>query len=558
MRRLSTLLSLTLVAGVSVPAAFAASGGQPGRPTQPGSSGEHRPATYEVGVAEKSLAPADDDWTGIYLGGYGFSRFTRAPAKGELGSATGSTARYGVHVRAIAVGDGRDTIELAQLDVQGFFAAYQQGPFGIEAIRKAVSEQTGIPAGSILVDSNHSHSGPDAVGVWGGIPTVYLKHLYEQTVAALVAAYDSRTPAHLYYGTAPGGVVGEAERYPAPGDPLVTNQFSNDPANQVVDDDLRVLQARDADTGRTLLTYLNFSVHPTVLGSDNLYASADYTGDVSYLLGNRFGGFGFDQVATLGRTQPTHAGCPDASKTGAQERAECALDAYATQVVDRAALAVDSAQPLTGDPVVALHSYLIADPATNAALLGLVYSPAMGVAAAYRPANPPWITGDVIGTLSYSGRIGDLLLNGGPGEMYPQVVQTVADTVGSDVRDVVNIGTAGDFLGYIIAPLEAYPEPIRRSLLSGDPPPAGDPSCGSPVGCPSPIDNDTYFFNASHTFGERLICSQLRGAGEILAGDPDLYWSRYDRCQAFRTDHVLPADLDTTFPAQPDLSAVLQ
>ena len=33
---------------------------------------------------------------------------------------------------------------------------------------------------------------------------------------------------------------------------------------------------------------------------------------------------------------------------------------------------------------------------------------------------------------------------------------------------------------------------------------------------PDPLGNDNYFFNVSHTMGERITCSLLRGAGALL------------------------------------------
>jgi hypothetical protein len=125
----------------------------------------------------------------------------------------------------------------------------------------------------------------------------------------------------------------------------------------------------------------------------------------------------------------------------------------------------------------------------------------------------------------------------------------------SGITSVMDIGTAGDFLGYIIAPLEAYPEPMYRSVASHDTSCSGVPD---PAGvCPDPVGNDNYFFNISHTFGERLTCDFLRGAGDIVAGDPSRYWSSYNRCPAFANDYAAPAGADTQFPDQPDLSAVL-
>ena len=108
----------------------------------------------------------------------------------------------------------------------------------------------------------------------------------------------------------------------------------------------------------------------------------------------------------------------------------------------------------------------------------------------------------MLGTVTASARIGDVLLSSIPGEAYPQIALEVADRV--KVRGHMTAGLAQDQLGYLIAPYQAYPEPIRRSFFN---------QRGDEV---SPIDNDNYFFNVSHTMGERVTCSLLRGAGEVF------------------------------------------
>jgi hypothetical protein len=241
-------------------------------------------------------------------------------------------------------------------------------------------------------------------------------------------------------------------------------------------------------------------------------------------------------------------------------QSRCALDAYATRVVDRAKLAIAAAKPLRGAPIVAMNSYFMTDVATNAVLIAGSYGGYAIGAPIYRAVNPPWYSASLLGAPSYTGRIGGILISGGPGEMYPQIVAKVRALV-PGMHGYINVGTAGDFLGYIVSPFKAYPEPIRQSFFSGDAPPAGDPDCGggipSPIGCPSPVDNDNYFFNVSHTFGERLTCSLLRGAGDIVAGDKHAYWAKYSRCAAFADDYVRRPNFDTRFPSQPDLSTVL-
>ena len=198
-----------------------------------------------------------------------------------------------------------------------------------------------------------------------------------------------------------------------------------------------------------------------------------------------------------------------------------------------------------------MHSYLIQDVTTNAPIYALSNGGFAAGAPILRQTTPPWFTGNIVGTTTYSGRIGDLLLSGAPGEPYPQIPQAVRDAL-PGMRGYLSLGTAGDFLGYLIAPADAYPEPIRRSLLSGDPPPAGDECEGvpSPVGCPSPIDNDTFFFNPSLTIGERIICSLLRGAGEVTEAGQAPRDAR-SSCALFANDLLMPADADTTFDTGP-------
>jgi hypothetical protein len=365
-------------------------------------------------------------------------------------------------------------------------------------------------------------------------------------------------PATLSYGVAHAGVEGEETKYPATGgDPLLTNQFSTDPNNQVMDDEVRVLQAHNPKTGRVIGTYVNYSSHPTVLGSDNTLVTGDYVGRLNRKIAKRYGGFGFDQVGTLGRTQPARTGCTVPGLAGADESL-CEIDQYASRVMVKIRAAVRAAKPVRGPADVSMSSYLLLDPATSATLVGLVYGGAVVGAPAARTVGAPWFTGDVLGTTAFSGRIGSLLISGGPGEMYPQIVARVRHDV-RGMQGYLNIGTAGDFLGYLIAPLSAYPEPVRRSVLSGDPPPAGDPQCaagGTSVGCPDPVGNDNYFFNVSHTFGLRLTCGLLRGAADQLGKPPTTYTKLYSVCATFANDAALPPGADTSFPPQPDESAL--
>ena len=580
-----------------------------------------KPAIYLVGGGVESINPtqamlANQDF---YLGGYGFSsghpgNVTALPSPlggrysdGILGNGHfDSNGNYvesndgdGSHSRAFAVSDKKATVVLAQIETQGYFNAYKQGPFGENEIRKDAATQIAALVGpktapaptasSIVVDSDHSHGGPDTAGVWGGVPTSYLKMVHDQTVKAIVDAWQAMKPATLTYGIAHAGVSGNFGLYPpqecidagkpdcngvSGADWLLHNQFSTDPANKVMDDEIRVFQARDAkDKDKVLATYVNYASHPTVLDDDNIKVTGDYVGRLNLAMEQAFGGFAMDQVGTLGREQPERATCDDPSITPADPDhadatpafALCELDNYAKRVVTKikAAVSPQHAQQLTGQPIVAMNSYFLSDTTTNGVLLAGEYAGQAIGAPFGRANNAPWYTGTNLGTTVYTGRIGPVLVTGGPGEMYAQIWQRVLETAACapalcgeladhSITSVMNIGTAGDFLGYIIAPLEAYPQPMESSAIS-----TGNGDCGNgvpaPAGiCPKPIGNDNYFFNVSHTFGERLTCDFLRGADDILQKGTT-YWGSYPRCAAFINDHVAPEGLDTQFPAQPNL-----
>jgi hypothetical protein len=478
--------------------------------TLPATAGAKSPARseYQVGVAARSINPdPDGTFAGrpVYLGGYGIGSgpvLGGRPATGILGD--------GISVRALTVSDGSTAFAIADIETQGWFVATKDGPYGLVDMRREVERRTAgaLPAERVVVQTDHTHSGPDTIGVWGDVPVEYRRYIAERTVEAIVEAFEARRAGRLWYGAADAR-------------DLLSNQFDYDESNKVVDSDVRVLQARDR-AGRAFATLLNFSAHTTVLGSSNTKVSGDWVQLANPLLEQRFGGEALTVVGTLGRTQPADRACGDpALPEGSDERYLCTLRDYAARVVDRAAQAVAVAQPVGGDPVVAATSYLIQDPATNALILGLnVGGDAVG-APINRALTPPWLTGNVIGTVTASARIGDVLLSSMPGEAYPQIPLKVRELV--PARGYMTAGLANDQLGYLIAPYEAYPEPIRRSFFN---------QRGDEV---DPISNDNYFFNVSHTMGDRVTCSLLRGAGEAF-GKGLAYRQAYDRCVPFAND----------------------
>ncbi|MEA2272413.1 MAG: hypothetical protein QOI98_1121 [Solirubrobacteraceae bacterium] len=509
---------------------------------------------YSVGIGSRSIAvDPDGNYHGlpVYLGGFGLG----GPPIGNR-HATGNLAG-GPSVRAISIGDGTHNFAIADIEVQGWFAATKDGPLGLVDMRKAVEAAThgGLKATEVVIQSDHTHGGPDMMGVWGGAPIAYRQFVFHQTVDAIVEAFNSRQKGTLFYGTAPGVV-------PATGERLLNNQFDYDSANKVMDSDVRVLQARDA-TGRAFATMLNFSAHATVLGSDNTKATGDWVQTTNPMLEEAFGGKAMTVVGTLGRTQPNRQDCAGAGDA----RNLCKLDVYSRRVVDAAKVAVANAKPMPGGKaVVATESFLITDPASNPLLLGMLYGGALAGIPINRSMTPPFMTGNVIGTITASARIGNVLLSSGPGEMYPQIPLKVRALM-PGIGGYMTAGLANDQLGYLIAPFEAYPEPIKTSFfdssfLNGDQIQACIDSQGATCDpgnpTPDPIGNDNYFFNVSHTMGERVTCSLLRGAGDLFKRG-SAPRDGYDRCALFVNDALLGPgfDVDNPIPTAPAVPSSL-
>jgi len=508
----------------------------------PAAASAKRPLpTYDVGIASRTIAVnSDGSFAGgkVFLGGYGIGGPTAVgPGLGDR-FATGNLG-VGPSVRAFVVGEGKSALAVATIEGQGWFAATRDAKLGLEDMRNKIAADThgALPADHVVIQSDHTHGGPDFMGVWGGVPLAYRKYAFDQTVAAVEEAYASRRPGSLWYGTADGA-------------DLLHNQFAYDKANQAMDSDVRVLQARDR-AGQPFATLLNFSAHATVLGSDNTLATGDWVQQANIMLEQRLGGRAMTMVGTLGRTQPNRADCADTTLKGGAASL-CKLDDYASRVVDRVQVALQDARPLGGKPVVAAASYLITDPASNPLLLGMLYGGAPLGIPINRSMAPPFMTGNVIGTVTSSARIGDVLLSTGPGEMYPQIPLKVRALM-PGVRGYMTAGLADDQLGYLIAPFKAYPEPIKTSFFDssfangdvvGACTAAPSPTCaGDPT--PQPIGNDNYFFNVSHTMGERVTCSLLRGAGELF-GRGLAPRRKYARCAAFANDRALPEGADVT------------
>jgi hypothetical protein len=469
---------------------------------------------FKVGFDKELVDPTPAELAShnFHLGGYGI-----LPTRASTGPLVdGDGAVENIYVRAMAISNNfGQTLLLAALENQGSFAAYKEGPYGIYDMRQQVHKERGVPVDMIVVNTDHSHAGPDLIGLWGGVPVSYMKYVKQQVVLALERAYDARVPADLRVGSnipvmpdaATGGYVPGSG---TPGEFLDHSQFDKDNGgslpngtpvpgggtgyrDDLVDTQLRVLQAYDAG-GKPLGTLINYAAHATVMDGGNVRYSADWPGRVARATETALGEpVAVTMVADVGRTQPPRPNSDKFCDTAGHISCNVdKLDTWTRLFSPWVVNAVNSAVPVEGNAITGKEVFT-QEVATNAALLGVSYSgeaPVRGYGA-YRSSTPPWISGDVVGTFASAHRIGNVLLTANPGEAYPDIRFAVQKELGG-IQSFFTFGLANDQLGYLIAPASEYGW-IAYSKLG----------------------NDNAFFNVSAQYGDHLYCT-LRKAGNKI------------------------------------------
>lgn len=390
------------------------------------SSGE-----YCVGASKREITPASP----VYLGGYGF---------GPVRLSTG--VRRPIYARAIAISRAGRTVVLAAIDTQGHFLAYQgaDAPYGSADIRRRVSKDAGIPESAIIIASTHDHSGPDDIGVWGGVSPEYLNFVAAETVAAIESALRDQRPASLY----------SAEIDTAPSHLLKTLL-----AGYPIDTGLRVLFAKGSD-GAPFATLINFSAHVTALGGDNTLITPDWPASaVEAVEKGHPDSTALVMVASVGRTHP------DLKAIGAD--GPSAAESYGAAVV-RLALEAE-ARAVKIDGPIATAETILEEPIENRVLAGLMINGKAGVDRVMRSDRQPYMADgkSKVRTVVGAVRIGTLFFAAVPGESFPETQITMEARVGAEGHYLFSL--AEDQLGYDPPPYEVgmvdFASPLDEGLF---------------------------------------------------------------------------------------------
>lgn len=390
-----------------------------------------RPVVFHVGAAVERIDPPMP----VYPGGYG----TYDP------TAKTNKEYAPLEVRAFYISNGRRAVEVAVVDSQAYFAAYQEGPLGISDVRATAARlmttaHVGPPvtADDILVQGSHSHSAPTLEGIWGPVPVAYLRLVHDRTVTALVRAARAARPAYLQYGLASSRNIDDV----AIADDTLPGWD--------IDGDVDVLRAVSPASGATLATFVAVPSHPvTIDGQHRHVLGPDYFGALRDDLERLLGGTVVTGPSTLGRQEPP------VQTTDFRQ-----LAFYARVLARLTAHALASAHYIT-NPTIASASTMLNVPGTNAAILGLAAANLLPAGQRQqfadrttlypidRQVTPPYEYGNVIVTPISALRIGRVLLLSMPGEPYPEVKQAVEGAI-HGARLVIGLSKGQDDLGYFM------------------------------------------------------------------------------------------------------------
>src|SRR5436190_8482434 len=189
------VIAALLAGAVATPVAAQAGGHGHGH-----AYGLDTPAVFQVGTAVQDITPDRPQ----YLGGFGQMEAPTAKLHDPL---------QPLQVRAFAVASGTKVVEFAIVDTQGWFAGYQEGPYGVSDARQTAAAwldahgHPGATEADLIVSSTHSHAAPTLMGIWGPVDVDYLRHVHDQTVAAIEAAATHLRPAELWTSTADSSAI---------------------------------------------------------------------------------------------------------------------------------------------------------------------------------------------------------------------------------------------------------------------------------------------------------------------------------------------------------------
>lgn len=399
----------------------------------------------------------------------------------------------------------------------GYFLAYKEeegGGAGIYHMRRRIAESTGVPDANIVVVSDHSHNGPDTIGIWGGVDPAYKQLTADAVVSAAIQAFAQRQPATLQVAAI------NQNDHPVDGVPRLDSSYNTapgyEPASGNPSNELRILVANDVHTGQRLLTLMNYAPHATVInGVAKDQLSGDWAAWGPEEAEALFGGFGLAAIGSVGATDWNKTG-PDADAREGEARQRLRLLLSSAQ---------DQLQAVRGTDI-AIQTTFIREPITQPVLLAN-YKPRAPTDTEDSPGQhqdiridrslePPFLQGNLFGTYVSAIRIGDIFFSTFPGEPFGELEDALRGAGGvTGPQAHFLLGAANDFFGYMTYRDETYQQTFSTGAtwIAGCPEQEYiyDPLAVEYDGACS----DHWSLMVSATIGQHIVCT-LQTAAEVI------------------------------------------
>jgi hypothetical protein len=414
---------------------------------------EPRPADYNGTWETEGCATFGDDAPGdvthypdfrvrwpenpncLYMGGYGI---------GPMNPITKWTDPYGLWTRSLAIGDGTDTVVLTIVDGVYYFGEYANmcDGCGFFDLAQELGTELEIDPDSFMFAATHSHTSPDFIGGWGGVPDWYFRQVADAIRQSVREAVGSMRP----------GIIEMGEQFARP-----FNSERRDFYRSAEDNALswfRVIDATQASSPQpvAIATVGGYSAHPVTADESTGIADADFPGVFNARVEERFGGTGLFFQAGFGNASPRG----NKVELGGGLADLIPAPGSGTVIEDPD---VRSAQAFWDQPV------------TNSGLTALgvpgffdrPFEQTPSSVSAGKGANKPCTSASAVTvrTAVSAARIGPLVITGAPGEIFANYSNTVEEKNPNGITFALSL--VNDGLGYIMQSFET--DHLGRQVL---------------------------------------------------------------------------------------------
>ena len=358
----------------------------------------------------------------IYMGGYGI---------GPMNPITSVDAE-GLWVRTVAIGDGTDTVVLTIIDGASYLGDYNKfcTNCGAFEIARDLGAELGIDPAGFMIASTHSHTAPDFIGGWGGVPQWYQNQVTTAIRTSIRASVKKMKPATLEAGE------------------VLARQFNGerrDTYRSAESDTLGWFRAINTASGRTIATVGAYAAHPVTADEGGGVGNADFPAVFDQAVERRFGGVGLYFMKGLGNLSPRG----DKFEMG---------EGLASLIPP-----VGGGTPVEGTDVRAARA-MWDQPVTNPGLTALgtpgffdrPFSQKPAAVRIGKSASRPCVSTSPVSvnTGITAAKVGNLTLAGAPGETFSNLSNTLEERNTSGVT--LPLAQVNDGLGYIIQSFESY------------------------------------------------------------------------------------------------------